>query len=69
MKELLKIKKYYFLKVKERKYLYVLGKGTVMISKMSEDGEESLINILTSGEIFPHTGFFDDRPYPGTPYG
>lgn len=50
----------------ERKYLYVLGKGTVMISKISEDGEESLINILTSGEIFPHTGFFDDRPYPGT---
>ncbi|WNF37989.1 Crp/Fnr family transcriptional regulator [Bacillaceae bacterium IKA-2] len=50
----------------ERSYLYVLRKGTVMISKLSEDGEESLINILTSGEIFPHTGFFDVRPYPGT---
>lgn len=50
----------------ERKYLYVLGKGTVMISKLNEDGEESFINVLTSGEIFPHTGFFDDRPYPGT---
>ncbi len=50
----------------ERKFLYVLRKGTVLISKLSEDGEESLINILTSGEIFPHTGFFDDRPYPGT---
>ncbi|OIJ14854.1 Crp/Fnr family transcriptional regulator [Anaerobacillus alkalilacustris] len=50
----------------ERRYLYVLGKGTVMISKLNEDGEESFINVLTSGEIFPHTGFFDDRPYPGT---
>ncbi|OIJ15896.1 Crp/Fnr family transcriptional regulator [Anaerobacillus arseniciselenatis] len=50
----------------ERKFLYVLGKGTVLVSKLSEDGEESLINILTSGEIFPHTGFFDDGPYPGT---
>ncbi len=50
----------------DRNYLFVLGKGTVLISKLSEDGEESLINILTSGEIFPHTGFFDDRPYPGT---
>lgn len=50
----------------DRDFLYVLGKGTVMISKLSEDGDERLINILTTGEIFPHTGFFDDRPYPGT---
>ncbi len=50
----------------ERNYIFVLGKGTVLISKLSEDGEESFINILTTGEIFPHTGFFDDRPYPGT---
>jgi CRP/FNR family transcriptional regulator, cyclic AMP receptor protein len=50
----------------QRNYLFVLGKGTVLISKLSEDGEESFINILTTGEIFPHTGFFDDRPYPGT---
>ncbi|MCT8138843.1 Crp/Fnr family transcriptional regulator [Anaerobacillus sp. CMMVII] len=50
----------------QRNYLYVLGKGTVLISKLSEDGEESFINVLTTGEIFPHTGFFDDRPYPGT---
>lgn len=50
----------------ERNYLYVLRKGTILISKLSEDGEESLINILTSGDIFPHTGFFDVRPYPGT---
>lgn len=50
----------------DRNYLFVLSKGTVLISKLSEDGEETVINILTSGEIFPHTGFFDDRPYPGT---
>lgn len=50
----------------ERNYIYVLKKGTVLISKLSEDGEESLINILTRGEIFPHSGFFDVRPYPGT---
>lgn len=50
----------------ERKFLYLLKKGTVLISKLSEDGEERLINILAEGEMFPHTGFFDDRPYPGT---
>ncbi|MBU8907197.1 Crp/Fnr family transcriptional regulator [Desertibacillus haloalkaliphilus] len=50
----------------KRDYLFVLRKGTVLISKLSEEGEERVINILTSGEIFPHTGFFDDRPYPGT---
>ncbi|MGO4888222.1 Crp/Fnr family transcriptional regulator [Anaerobacillus sp. MEB173] len=50
----------------DREYLYVLRRGTVLISKLSEEGEERVINILYRGDIFPHTGFFDDRPYPGT---
>nr|WP_221301868.1 Crp/Fnr family transcriptional regulator [Texcoconibacillus texcoconensis] len=50
----------------ERTHLFVLGRGTVLVSKLTESGEESLINVLSEGEIFPHTGFFDNRPYPGT---
>lgn len=50
----------------KKDFLYVLGSGTVLISKVTEDGEESLLNILTTGEFFPHSGLFDDQPYPGT---
>ncbi|MCE7791053.1 Crp/Fnr family transcriptional regulator [Salipaludibacillus sp. CUR1] len=49
-----------------RNYFYVLGKGTVLISKLTEKGDESLINVLGEGELFPHTGFFRRSPYPGT---
>lgn len=49
-----------------RNYFYVLGKGTVLISKLTEKGDESLINVLGEGELFPHTGFFRKSPYPGT---
>lgn len=49
-----------------RTHIYILGEGTVLISKLTETGEESLINVLGEGEIFPHTGFFDQAPYPGT---
>lgn len=50
----------------DRHYLCVLKTGVVLVTKLSEDGEERVINVLTDGEIFPHTGFFDNRPYPGT---
>ncbi|WP_233254204.1 Crp/Fnr family transcriptional regulator [Salipaludibacillus keqinensis] len=50
----------------EKKSFYVLGKGTILISKLTENGDESLINVLGEGEIFPHTGFFQKFPYPGT---
>ncbi|WP_416149674.1 Crp/Fnr family transcriptional regulator [Salipaludibacillus sp. HK11] len=50
----------------EKRSFYVLGKGTILISKLTEGGDESLINVLGEGEIFPHTGFFHRSPYPGT---
>ncbi|UCZ54733.1 Crp/Fnr family transcriptional regulator [Bacillus shivajii] len=62
----LKDKEVLFLEGETRKYIYLLGKGTILISKLTETGEESLINVLGEGEMFPHTGFFDNAPYPGT---
>ncbi|MCD8503449.1 MAG: cyclic nucleotide-binding domain-containing protein [Bacillaceae bacterium] len=49
-----------------KEFIFVLGRGTVLISKVTEQGNESVINILTKKEIFPHTGLFDSQPYPGT---
>lgn len=49
-----------------KEFIFVLGSGTVLISKVTEQGDESVINIITKQEIFPHTGLFDSKPYPGT---
>lgn len=57
-----------FVEGEERTHIYVLKTGVILIMKLNEDGEERVINILTEGEIFPHTGFFDERPYPGTAF-
>lgn len=57
-----------FVEGEERTHIFVLKKGVILITKLNEEGEERVINILTEGEIFPHTGFFDERPYPGTAF-
>lgn len=62
----LKDKEVLFWEQDPKTHIYVLGEGTILISKLTETGEESLINVLGEGEIFPHTGFFDNSPYPGT---
>ncbi len=65
-KKTLKDKERLFWEGEEKESFFVLGKGTILISKLSESGDESLINVLGEGEIFPHTGFFHRSPYPGT---
>jgi len=65
-KQSLKDKDRLFWEGEEKQSFYVLGKGTILISKLTESGDESLINVLGEGEIFPHTGFFHKSPYPGT---
>lgn len=62
----LKDKEILFLEGDPKTGVFILGEGTVLISKLTESGEESLINVLGEGEIFPHTGFFDNSPFPGT---
>lgn len=63
-----KPKEMIFVEGEKRTHLFVLKKGIILITKMNEEGEERVINILTEGEIFPHIGFFDERPYPGTAF-
>jgi CRP/FNR family transcriptional regulator len=62
----LKDKETLFFEGEEKNAFYILGKGTILISKLTEEGSESLINVLGEGETFPHTGFFKKTFYPGT---
>ncbi|WP_078596954.1 Crp/Fnr family transcriptional regulator [Evansella clarkii] len=62
----LKDKEVLFWEGEPKTHIYVLGEGTILISKLTETGEESLINVLGEGEIFPHSGFFGSSVYPGT---
>ncbi|WP_188207559.1 Crp/Fnr family transcriptional regulator [Alkalibacillus aidingensis] len=50
----------------ERTAVYFVVSGLIKIYKVSEDGQEQVINLLKSNEMFPHVGFFDDTPYPAT---
>ncbi|GEL08431.1 Crp/Fnr family transcriptional regulator [Salisediminibacterium halotolerans] len=62
----LKDKEILFHEGDEKHSFYAIGEGTMLISKLTEDGDESLINVLGKGEVFPHAGLFDKTPYPGT---
>jgi len=49
-----------------REAVYVIVDGLVKTFKVDENGHEQIISLLTTGDMFPHTGFFDQSPYPAT---
>lgn len=55
-----------FLEGEARKAVYFIVSGLVKVYKVSEDGQEQIISLLHSDEMFPHVGFFDDTPNPAT---
>lgn len=46
--------------------VYFIQSGIIKITKVENNGNEQVICLLQKGEMFPHVGFFDDSPYPGT---
>ncbi len=50
----------------ERTSVFLIRKGTVKVTKVDEEGREQIVSFLQPGDMFPHVGFFDDGPYPGT---
>lgn len=46
--------------------VYFLDAGRVKVSSLTDDGREQILSILRPGEFFPHVGFLDAGPYPGT---
>ncbi|GGE50442.1 cAMP-binding protein [Pullulanibacillus camelliae] len=59
-------KEFIFMEGEKRQAIYFICSGTIKTFKVNEKGNEQIINILQSGEMFPHVGFFDEGPYPAT---
>jgi len=57
---------YVFMEGDEREAVYFIRRGLIKIVRVDEAGREHIVNILGTGEMFPHVGFFQDSPYPGT---
>ena len=55
-----------FMEGQPRDYVYFIVRGLVKIYRVDHEGREHIVNVLGRGQMFPHVGFFDDRPYPGT---
>lgn len=57
---------YVFMEGQTREAVYFVRRGLIKVFKVDGEGREHIVNILGSGQMFPHVGFFDDSPYPGT---
>ncbi|MCL6637015.1 MAG: Crp/Fnr family transcriptional regulator [Alicyclobacillus sp.] len=55
-----------FLEGQPRTAVYFIQRGLVKVWKVDEEGREHIVSILGAGQMFPHVGFFQDSPYPGT---
>lgn len=55
-----------FMEGEEREAVFFIRRGLVKVLKIDEEGREHIVNILGKGQMFPHVGFFQDAPYPGT---
>ncbi len=57
---------YVFMEGQKRENVYFVERGLIKIFRVDEEGREHIVNILGASQMFPHVGFFDDSPYPGT---
>ncbi|MCL6517209.1 Crp/Fnr family transcriptional regulator [Alicyclobacillus sp.] len=57
---------YVFMEGDEREAVYFIRRGLIKIFKVDEEGREHIVTILGAGQMFPHVGFFQEGPYPGT---
>lgn len=46
--------------------IYFIQSGIIKTIKVDKNGNEQVLCLLQKGEMFPHVGFFNDVPYPGT---
>lgn len=46
--------------------IYFIQSGIIKTAKVDRDGNEQVLCLLQRGEMFPHVGFLNDVPYPGT---
>ena len=50
----------------DKEAVYFLQDGLVKTFKTDENGNEQIVSLLQTGDMFPHTGFFHQEPYPAT---
>ncbi|MBS4219532.1 Crp/Fnr family transcriptional regulator [Bacillus sp. FJAT-49711] len=50
----------------EKEAVYFIKQGLVKTYKTDENGHEQIVSFLKAGDMFPHTGFFNQNPYPAT---
>ena len=55
-----------FMEGEDREAVYFIRRGLIKVFKVDEEGREHIVNVLGAGQMFPHIGFFQDTPYPGT---
>src|SRR5690625_5244199 len=53
-----------FMQGDELTNVYFIQEGLVKIYKTDINGKEQIVNILQSGDMFPHQGFFRQDNYP-----
>lgn len=50
----------------EKEAVFFIQSGLVKAFKTDESGHEQIVSLLQTGDMFPHTGFFNNAPYPAT---
>lgn len=50
----------------EKEAVFFIQEGFVKTFKTDENGHEQIVSLLKSGDMFPHTGLFNQNPYPAT---
>lgn len=48
----------------EKEAVFFIREGLVKTFKTDENGHEQIVSFLKTGDMFPHTGFFNQHPYP-----
>lgn len=46
--------------------VYFIQDGMAKAFKTDENGNEHIVSFLNTGDMFPHTGLFNQKPYPAT---
>lgn len=55
-----------FIEGGDKKAIFFIQDGLVKTFKTDVDGNEQIISILQTGDMFPHTGMFNQDPYPAS---
>src|SRR5690554_2452008 len=50
----------------EKEAVFFIQEGLVKTYKTDENGHEQIVSFLKAGDMFPHTGFFNQNPYPAS---